>query len=197
MIKRLAETLSIATTFALLGGLAPASAGPIVFDTFYQFSFTDVGVSALGCDPADPAGAFCIASAGTLTEFLDAPPWTFLAPATGAVLTVLDAFSIDEQFELFDFGVSLGLTSAPIVGGDCGDDPIVCLADADVSRGIFSLLAGNHSITLAPSLSPNGLGSGYLRIEANSVEVPEPWTIALVGSGVLGLGYRARHRLRI
>jgi PEP-CTERM motif len=191
MSIRFAHIVSLVATATALGWSGPATAGPILLDTFYQFSFTDVGVSAQGCDPADPAGAFCTPSSGTLTEFLDAPPWTFLAPATGVFLTVLDAFSLGEQFEIFDFGASLGLTSVP-GGGDCGDDPIVCLADTNASSGIFSLLAGNHSITITPTLSPDGLGAGYLRIQADAVVVPEPQTIALVGIGMLGLwGRRA------
>src|SRR5205807_246059 len=83
---------------------------------------------ATGCDPADPAGPFCIPSSGTPTEFLDAPPWTFVAPAAGALLTVTDAFLAGDRFQVFDFGASLGLTSAPVGNADCGDDPIPCLA---------------------------------------------------------------------
>ena len=97
-----------------LVAVAPAlSAGPILSDVWYEFGFTDVGVDATGCDPADPAGAFCIPSSGTPTVFLDAPPWTFLASAAGATLTVTDAFLSGDQFELFDFGASIGLTSPP------------------------------------------------------------------------------------
>ena len=87
---------------------------------------------------------------------------------------------------MFDFGVSLGLTSAPGAPEDCGDDPLPCLADSDMSRGVFALAPGSHSITLAPVAAPSGGGSGYLQWAA----VPEPGTLALLGAGLVALARR-------
>src|SRR5689334_6520660 len=98
----------------------PALCGALPTNTWEEFAFGAVGVPATGCDPADPAGPFCIGSFGTPTEFLTAPPWTFTAPATGATLTVVDAFDAGDRFEIFDFGASIGFTSAPGRTGDCG-----------------------------------------------------------------------------
>jgi len=165
---------------------APALlAGPIGFDTWSQFGFSDVGIAATGCDPADPAGPFCIPSSGTPTIFLDAPPWTFTT-AGSAVLTVTDAFTSGDQFEVFDFGVSLGLTSLPgAVEVDCGDDPVACLATAGVSRALFPLAAGGHALTLFPTLSPGGGGAGYLLVVG---AVPEPSSLALLALGIVIVG---------
>lgn len=171
-----------------LVALAPAlSAGPVLSDVWYEFGFADVGVGATGCDPADPAGAFCIPSSGTPTEFLDAPPWTFVAAAAGATLTVTDAFLSGDQFEFFDFGSSIGLTSPPsaVAVVDCGDDPEVCITTAGMSTGSFVLAAGAHSITLAPVLAPEGGGAGYLRV--TGAAIPEPSSLALIALGVLAL----------
>lgn len=174
--------------------VAPALlAGPIAFNTWGQFAFADAGSAATGCDPADPAGGFCIPSSGTATIFLDAPAWTFAAPAGGAVLTLIDAFLSGDQFEVFDFGISIGLTSLPGQGIDCGDDPVVCLGTAGMSAGIFALAAGNHAITLVPTLSPEGGGSGYLLVTAS---VAEPGSLALLGLGIVGLGLARRNRRR-
>jgi len=160
-------------------------AGPIGLDTWSEFGFSDVGVAATGCDPADPAGAFCVESSGTPTIFLDAPPWTFTT-AGPSLLTVTDAFTSGDRFEVFDFGVSLGLTSLPgALEVDCGDDPVVCLATAGVSRAFFSLAAGGHALTLFPTLSPGGGGSGYLFVAA---AVPEPSSLALLALGIVIVG---------
>jgi hypothetical protein len=169
----------------------PASGGPISLGTWYEFGFdTFVSTTATGCDPADPAGAFCTPSAGTPTTFLDAPPWTFTAPGVGAILTVVDAFTNDDRFEVFDLGGSLGLTSAPGAPADCGDDPVPCLADPNMSRGSFGLAAGNHSITI--EVTQGTLGSGYLRVDA----VPEPASGLLLISGAVVLGLAGRWRSR-
>ena len=169
---------------ALLAAAPGAYAGAIPFDTFLQFSFGAAGTAAAGCDPADPAGSFCSASSGTPTQFLDAPAWTFDAPAGGATLTVVDAFTSRDRFEIFDFGVSLGLTSAlafrePV---DCGDDPLDCLASPFMDSAVFVLGAGAHSLTLIATESPSGGGSAYLNVTA--AVVPEPASLALVFGGL-------------
>lgn len=179
-------------TAVVIATASPASAVPIPFDEYLEFSFTDVGVDAVGCDPEDPAGGFCIPSSGTLTLFLGAPPWTLTAPAGGAKLTVTDAFLSGDRFEIFDFGISLGLTSLPTPGSDCGDDPIPCLADAAISHAVFLLASGDHSLTIVPTLSPFGGGSGYLRVGARPA-VPEPGTLVLLS---MGLGFVTVYRKR-
>ena len=172
---------------------APATAGTISLDTWYEFGFTDVGVPATGCAPDDPAGIFCTPSLGTPTLFLDPPAWTFTT--SGSTLTVVDAFESGEAFEIFDFGVSLGLTSAPGNAVDCGDDPVPCLAVADMSKGFFLLAPGPHALTILPTLSPGGLGAAYLHVSAPAV--PEPVTALLFGSGLVALGIRRTRRPRV
>ena len=106
------------------------------------------------------------------------------------LLTVTDAFSSGDRFELRDFGASIGFTSVPAAPQvDCGDDPVVCLATVGMSIGSFALAAGNHSITLIPSLAPGGGGAGYLQVTG----IPEPGTLLLAALGLLGLlSQRAR-----
>lgn len=180
-------------TVVLIAFAPTLSAGPIFPDIWYEFGFSDPGVSATGCDPADPAGNFCVPSSGTLTEFLDAPAWTFSSVA-GATLTVTDAFLSTDRFELFDFGTSLGLTSLPDAAAllDCGDDPLPCLATAGMSSGVFVLARGSHAITLVPVLGDGG-GAGYLKL-VGAAPVPEPATLVLISLGVVL--FAAQHRRR-
>jgi hypothetical protein len=170
----------------------PASAGPIALDTWYEFGFTDTVSPATGCFPDDPVGIFCTPSSGTPTTFLDAPAWTFTT--SGSVLTVVDAFFSGDAFAIFDFGAPIGVTSAPGGVVDCGDDPLPCLADAEMSKGLFALAAGAHSLTIVPTLSP-GLGAAYLHVSAAAV--PEPVTALLLGSGLAALGLRRARRSRV
>src|SRR5262249_21768158 len=91
-----------------------------------------------------------------------------------------DAFVSGDRFDVFDFGASLGQTSVPTAGIDCGDDPVPCLANPNVSHRSYLLGSGNHSITLTPTVAPSGGGAGYLNAQA----VPEPAASALLGSGL-------------
>jgi hypothetical protein len=190
--------IALACSFVLpLLFSSPALAGPITIGDWLEFGFSDAGTPATGCDPADPAGPFCVPSSGTPSSFLDAPPWTFTAPVDGATLTVTDAFLSGDRFELFDFGVSLGFTSLPAAAStvDCGDDPAACLATAGISSGLFILAAGNHSLTLIPTLSPTEGGTGYLRVDAGAATaVPEPATWLLVTTGLLVSRIRRQRR---
>jgi hypothetical protein len=173
----------------------PAIGSPIALGGFQEFGFTTAGTPATGCEPADPGGPFCIPSSGTPTTFLGAPPWTFVAPTGGAILTVTDAFVVGDRFQIFDFGASIGLTSVPFGTADCGSDPVVCLSTPGISNGTFILAAGNHSLTITPTLVTSAGGAGYLRADA---AVPEPVSLTLFGTGlaIFALRLKLRNRKR-
>ena len=107
-----------AVAIAVLLTAAPALADPVPLDVWEEFAFETAGTPATGCDPNDSSGPFCLGSFGTPADFAPAPPWTFLAPF-GALLQVTDAFLAGDRFQVFDFGVSIGLTSAPVGLDDC------------------------------------------------------------------------------
>lgn len=177
---------------AALAFATPASAGAIAVDTYYQFGFGDIGEAATGCDPADPAGPFCVPSSGTPTTFLDAAPWTFTSGGTGSTLTVTDAFSSGDRFEVFDFGVSIGFTSPFVANADCGDDPVPCLTDPNMSHAAFGFASGAHSITLL--VSDGGFGAGYFLLQDGGTVVPEPATLMRLATGTGAALYRRRRQ---
>ena len=140
--------------------------GPVpVGGPWIEFAFMQTGSTATGCSPADPAGPGCGPSSAGNSVFGGAPPWTFNAPAGGAVITVTDAFLRGDQFDVFDGGTLIGTTSVPVTSGDCGSDPDVCVADAQVSHGAFNVGPGPHSIKIVAKASPFGAGAAYFRID--------------------------------
>jgi hypothetical protein len=84
-------------------------------------------------------------------------------------LTVTDAFTRGDAFNVFDFGVPIGGTTVVGAGGSCGSDPVVCVGDPLTSHGVFFLGPGNHSITIVPSFSPVGAGAAYFRVDIAGV----------------------------
>jgi hypothetical protein len=137
---------------------APQTAVPIG-GLWQEFKFAGVGEPAGACD------ASCLASSGANSEYVGAPPWTFTAPCDGVRLTVTDAFSSGDVFEVFDFGVSLGTTSASATGHSGGSDPAISVLDSAMSSRVFDLEPGDHSITITPTASPSGSGAAYFRID--------------------------------
>jgi hypothetical protein len=139
-------------------GVAPRVAVP-VGGPWQEFSFTGIGVDARGCAPVDPAGPTCLPGANTV--FAGAPPWTFTGPAQ---LQVTDAFTLGDQFQIFDGGVSQGQTTVPVTTGTCGVNPDTCFATAGVSTGFFTFGPGPHSITIQPTATIGASGAAHFRL---------------------------------
>lgn len=175
--------------FGALFAAARAHAGPIQSGVYYSFSFSDATPEVRGCAPEDALGDFCIPGFETPTQNLDAPPWTFTFGRI-STLTIVDAFLSGDRFEVFNFGVSLGVTSIPAVDADCGDDPLACLAEPGMSRLKVTLPAGSYSLTLSTVAAPNGSGSGYLHV----AEAPEPATVSLAGAVLFTLAFAVRRK---
>jgi uncharacterized protein (TIGR03382 family) len=186
--RRMQAIIATGALLAAVAVAAPASAATIIAtDTWYEFSFTEGGLAAVGCAPADPAGNFCTPSSGTPTTFVGAPSWDIVLAAAGT-FTLTDAFLSGDFFELLDFGVVLGPTPLPAVDPvDCGDDPVPCLATPGISSRVYAVAAGAHSFTIVP-IDTDGGGSAYFRIDAAAIPAPAP--LALLAAAVAWLGFR-------
>lgn len=165
----------------------PGLADVIVPDgTFHEFLALNLGGPAEGC------GVNCLPSVNPAgIHYSVAPPWTFNGPA---ILLVLDLFLSGDQYEVFDNGVSLGLTSTPGAELQCGlpdvADIACSLATPNFSRRYFTMGAGSHSITINYVVTTSVLHSGAALQLAEAT--PEPATAALVLAGIVWLERRRR-----
>ncbi len=108
-----------------------------------------------------------------------------------AVLRVTDAYLSGDQFEVFNFGTSLGVTSLPTLGDDVQNDFDGAYLNPNFSHGEWTLSAGTYSITGTVLLSPYNSGAAALSLSP----VPEADALVLSLSGLALIGLLARRRI--
>jgi len=145
-----------------------------------------------GGDPPLPIGVDWFATVAVPPAFF----WSDIGPADDGPFTfsssspvdvyITDDFESGDRFEIFDFGVSLGLTSVPTVGDVDEMGPAAAFLDPDYSHGVFTVGPGDHSITIEVLAGSIDLGRGYIKAEFSQLAaVPEPATLALCAVGAL------------
>ena len=181
----------LALAFLVLGILAlsaaPTFASVVLTDgSWHEFHFGGVGSFAEGCSSNCVPGTTDPVADQTTTS-----PWTF---SGSAVLTVQDLSISVDRFQVFDNDVSLGDTSVETPGSDCGFDIGVCSSNVALSKGIFSLGAGSHSITI--QMVDSGQGGGAAALKAVAATTPEPSALPLLSLGLGLLAFAARKRIK-
>jgi len=95
-------------------------------------------------------------------------PFTFTTTRS-VVVKVTDGACRGDQFEVFDFGASLGTTSSVAVDPTCSPpfpiDPDVAFADLGYSHGTFVLAPGSHAIAIRTIVNPFRSGGSWLRVD--------------------------------
>jgi hypothetical protein len=211
---RLAVALPLAV-FVLVAAARPAHADPIQLGTWYWFQWSGTGFVYSGTLTTSSPG---VEPPGAFAQAPGAVPWTISTGGTGAILTVLDSGAPGDRFSVFDFGTSLGLTTLVPPDsslGSVGFDPMVALANENLSRGFFPLAANtDHSFEIAVVNNPWGVGGGWLRVDPVCSEfpgggetggcfpgphpfVPDPASsLLLLGTSLAGLAAFARYQRR-
>ena len=161
----------------------PASATAILPGVWYGSIWSGPAPATLG------AGSSGTGPAGTAFFDPGAGPWTVTVVGGGYSLLVVDCCASGDRFEVFDFGSSLGLTSASAPGATFCDDPVLCLADPGFSQGSFPLADGSYSFSITTVSGSQSFGEAFFTVAA----VPEPGTLGLVflaGSALLAFRRR-------
>ena len=176
-IKPVIAATALMLTLLITPDRSPALSPATGSAPWGEFGFDGAGTPAVACLTCDP-------SSGGNSFFLLDPPWTF---SGFGFLIVQDAFAIGDQFKVFDNGIEIGDTSLPIGTGNCGSDPDLCFADANVSKGIFPLALGQHSFEILQIAGTPG--AGFLCISTTNegcspvpptVPAPEPSSMLLL-----------------
>jgi hypothetical protein len=113
------------------------------------------------------------------------------------IIDITDDFLKGDQFEVFNFGNSIGLTSlVPVVGDAIEVGPNAAFADPTYSSGSFLVGPGSYSIVIQAIGQSFDAGRGYIRIR--KATIPEPTsTLGFLALGALGVATTLKRKRKL
>ena len=117
-----------------------------------------------------------------------------IAAGQVGTLTVVDTGFSGDRFRVWDGATLLGSTGVAVNGDTAGAitfDPDLALANADFSRGSFTLGAGTHVITglmfesASDTFGPLNASIGGVKLTVSPVPEPGAYASLLIGLGLL------------
>lgn len=211
MLKRLFVTALLAAIPAFFVMPAAKADSTISSNQWYAGAFY-CGADCYVSSPPYGTGVDGEILPGGTENSIAAPAGTGWIINGAGTLTVTDLEDSGDQFELFDNGAPMALASSPfaipgqagfISGGnsytsnptygDYVDEDIdEALGDSNFSSGTFALGSGSNDITI---YFIGNVGTGDMAFIAETATTPEPSSLALFGTGLLGFLLVFRRKL--